>query len=78
MANMYYRDKGCEFATSCQSCPFPICVYECVGGKRGWLNKLRNKEIIKSFTNENKTTKELAQIYAISQRSVRRILKPVL
>lgn len=28
ISSEYYRDKGCEFAPSCLSCPFAVCVYE--------------------------------------------------
>jgi len=71
----HYQDQGCELAGSCLNCPFAICVYEESGGKQRWLKRLRAREMTRLFTEEGKEVKELAQIFAVSQRTVQRALK---
>lgn len=70
----HYRDEGCEFAASCLGCPYPNCVYEQSGGKRRWLKKMRDKEILQSFAREGRRIKELAQEFGVSQRTIQRAL----
>lgn len=74
----HYQDQGCELAASCLSCPFASCVYEESGGKQRWLKRLRAREMSRLFTEERKEVKELAQIFAVSQRTVQRALKATL
>ena len=71
----HYRDEGCEFADSCLSCPFSQCVYEQPGGRQRWLKKLRNREIVRLFSNEGKGVKELALEFGVSERTIQRALK---
>jgi len=75
---MRYRDEGCEFADSCLNCPFPRCVYELPGGRQYWLKKRRDKEMVRLFTIESKTVRELALMFSVSQRTVQRALKKTL
>jgi len=68
------RDTGCEFAPSCLNCPFEICVDEYPGGKAAWLKKERDG-YIKKFYREGKTTKDLAVMFGVSERTIQRVLK---
>ena len=70
-----YQDGGCEFASSCLNCPFPKCIYDEPGGRQSWLKGLRDKEVVKLFTTEDKGANELAAMFGVSQRTVQRILK---
>jgi hypothetical protein len=71
----YYQDNGCEFADSCLSCPFPECIYAQPGGKQRWLRGLRDKEVLRLFTTQGKTTKDLALMFGVSRRTIQRTLK---
>ncbi len=78
----HYRDEGCEVATACSGhqsrcaeCPFPSCIYEEAGGKRRWLKKTRDREMLRQFTAEGKGIKELALAFKVSRRTVQRVLK---
>lgn len=70
-----YQDRGCELADSCLDCPLVKCIYDQPGGKQHWLKQMRNKEIVRLFTTEGKTVKELALMFSVSQRTVQRALK---
>lgn len=70
-----YHDEGCEFAQSCLNCPLPVCVYDEPGGKRKLLRKRRAAEMARLFTNDGKNTRELAQLFGVSSRTVQRALK---
>jgi hypothetical protein len=69
-----YRDEGCELAASCLDCPFPECIYDSHWGSKKRRNALRDQEIVRLFTVKKKTQTEIAKIYRISLRSIRRIL----
>jgi len=71
----HYQDKGCEFANSCLNCPLPQCIYEQPRGRQRWLKRLREREMIRLFTNEGKKVKELAAMFGVSQRTIQRALK---
>ena len=71
----YYPDEGCEFAHSCLNCPFPRCIYDEPGGKQHFVKDLRNKEIIRLYT-DGKEIEELAIIFGISQRHFQLLLRP--
>ncbi|MFQ6122767.1 MAG: hypothetical protein ACE5LA_06910 [Dehalococcoidales bacterium] len=71
----HYRDEGCDLADSCLDCPFPQCIYEQPRGRQRWLKKLRDKEIARLFNSEGKGVKELASMFAVSQRTVQRALR---
>ena len=70
-----YTDDGCEFAGSCLGCSLPRCIYDLPGGKQRWLKELRDKEVVRQFSNEGEEVKALAATFGISQRTVQRILK---
>jgi hypothetical protein len=73
-----YKDQGCDLANSCLKCPFPQCVYEQPRGRQRWLKKVRDREITRMFTSEEKGVKELALIFDVSSRTVQRALKNTL
>jgi AraC-like DNA-binding protein len=70
-----YHDEGCEFAESCLNCHLPVCVYDEPGGKQKLKKKRRASDMARLFTQEGKSIKELAQIFAVSIRTVQRALK---
>ncbi len=72
-----YRDDGCEFAKSCLDCPFPKCIYDQPGGRQRWLKRLRDRDMVRLFSTEDKEVKELALHFGVSQRTVQRALKRV-
>ena len=73
-----YRDDGCDLADSCLNCPFSDCIYELPGGRQHWLKRQREHEMTRLFTTENKTVRELAAVFGVSQRTVQRALKKTL
>ncbi len=70
----HYRDEGCDFASSCLDCPFSRCIYDEPGGKQHFVKELRNKEILRLYI-QGRQIKELATMFAISQRTIHRALK---
>ncbi len=70
-----FHDEGCEFAHSCLNCPLPVCIYDEAGGKHRLLKKRRAAEMAQLYAKEGKSIGELAQIYKVSSRTVRRVLK---
>ena len=73
----HYQDNGCEFADSCLNCPFLKCIYDEPGGKRHYIKRRRDKEILGLFTTGGKGIRELATMFGVSQRTVQRALKRV-
>jgi len=70
----HYKDEGCDLASSCLNCPFAQCVYEQPGGRKRWLKRMRNREMVRLFTREGKEIKELALMFGVSTRTVQRAL----
>ncbi|UCD09298.1 MAG: helix-turn-helix domain-containing protein [Dehalococcoidales bacterium] len=70
-----YKDEGCDLANSCLNCPYEECVYVKPGGKRHWMKNERSIEMIRLHTEEEKTVKEIANMYGVSKRTVQRALK---
>ena len=66
----HYQDNGCEFADSCLDCPFPDCLYAEPGGKQRWLKTLRDKAVLRLFTDQGKTVKDLALMFGVSRRTI--------
>ena len=58
----HYKDEGCELAAYCLNCPFPQCIYDEPRGRQRLLKSLRNREIARLFSDENKEVKELASM----------------
>ena len=74
----HYHDEGCEFADSCLNCPLPMCVCDEPRGRQRLLKRQRAGEMARLFAEEGKGTKELAQVFGVSQRTVQRTLKDAL
>jgi hypothetical protein len=70
-----YPDEGCEFSESCLNCHLPMCVFEEVGGRRRLLQDRRAEEMARLAVAEAKGTRELAELYGVSQRTVQRALR---
>ena len=70
-----YRDEGCDLAGSCLSCPFKRCVYDEPGGKHRMLKRVRDREIAEVFNAQRRGIGELAGMFGVSTRTVRRALK---
>lgn len=70
-----YRDDGCELAPSCLNCPFASCLYDQPGGRQRFTRKLRDREILRLFSEGKHGVAELAVIFAVSSRTVQRALR---
>jgi hypothetical protein len=68
-----YQDEGCEYARSCLDCPFLKCLYDEPRGKQRWLKVLREKEINRLYKT-GRNIKEIAEIFDVSARTVKRAL----
>jgi hypothetical protein len=68
-----YQDEGCEYAESCLDCPFIKCLYDEPRGRQRWLKDLRKKEINRLYKT-GRNIKEIAAIFDISARTVKRAL----
>ena len=70
-----YRDEGCEISPSCLRCPLPQCKYD----EPGWLQKQkrmeRDSEVVAVLLREGLSVQEAASRFALSQRTIFRILK---
>jgi hypothetical protein len=69
----HYRDEGCELADSCLRCPFTKCEQEEGGGRQRGRKKARDQEVVR-LAGEGKSTRELAQIFGVSTRTIQRTL----
>lgn len=66
--------EGCDLFGSCLECRFARCVHEEPFGKRSWLKRLRSRKVSRLYA-QGKRVKELALMFGVSQRTVRRDLK---
>jgi len=71
---LHYRDEGCEFDESCLNCRLPLCIHDEARGKQHWLTNQRDGRIIKLYA-QGRNMKELAAIFGVSVRTVRRALQ---
>ena len=71
-----YEDGGCELFPSCLNCPFSKCIKEEPWGKEKFL-KLKRAERMVELKREGKSMEEIAGIFGVSIRTVRRWLKAV-
>ena len=69
-----YHDDGCELSSSCLRCALHQCKYD----DPGWLQRERrahrDNQVLQVRRREGATVVELARRFAISQRTVHRIL----
>lgn len=70
-----YRDDGCEVSPSCLRCPLPQCKYD----NPGWIQRHRrmerDREVATAVLEEGISVSEAASRFALSQRTIFRILK---
>jgi hypothetical protein len=71
--HLEYRDTGCTLAPSCLRCPLARCRYDEPGGARKLLQGSRD-EVVRQRRAEGVAIDALARDFAISRRSVFRIL----
>lgn len=70
-----YRDDGCEVAPRCLQCPLPQCKYDDPGWLQRQQRQRRDSEVLAVRVKERLTVPQLARRFAVSQRTVFRILK---
>tara|TARA_R110000787_G_scaffold247793_1_gene353328 strand:- start:462 stop:779 length:318 start_codon:yes stop_codon:yes gene_type:complete len=70
-----YRDKGCDMAPSCLSCPFVSCRHD-ISAEKVRENKVqqRNYEIRRLRTRDGVTVKVLAEQFGLVPTTVTRIV----
>jgi hypothetical protein len=69
-----YRDDGCEAAPRCLHCPLARCKYDDPGGLQREQRERRDSEVLLVYASERLTVPQLARRFAVSQRTVFRIL----
>jgi len=68
-----YRDEGCEIFASCLACPLPYCLEERHGGKKRFLKKGRDEQIL-DYHDKGRSTAEIAVVVGVSRRTVQRVI----
>ena len=68
-----YRDGGCDLSPTCLRCPLVRCRYDEPGGARKLLQSTRDL-VVQQRREEGAGVDALAEEFAISRRSVFRIL----
>lgn len=70
-----YRDDGCEVSPRCLNCPLPRCKYDDPGQVQRAQRQRRDQQVVAAHEEERLTVPELARRFAVSQRTVFRILQ---
>ncbi len=70
-----YRDEGCDLSPSCLNCRLPLCRYDLPGGTRRLRTLPRDEEIARLRRCERLPIDALARRFALSRRTVFRILR---
>jgi len=73
MEQFEYKDQGCDLFPSCLHCPLPRCRYD--EQRRQTAKVLRNKEMLHLHEVEGLKIEELAERFAVSKRTVYRIIR---
>lgn len=73
MEQFEYKDQGCDLFPSCLHCPLPRCRYD--EQRRQTAKVLRNKEMLHLHEIEGLKIEELAERFAVSKRTVYRIIR---
>ena len=69
-----YRDEGCEVSPSCLKCPLPQCKYDDPGWIQRQKRKERDSQVVSSLLEDGLSVPEAAARFALSQRTIFRIL----
>ena len=72
-----YRDEGCEVSPSCLNCPLPQCKYDDPGWFRREKENERDQEVMVAVLEDDLSVAEAAARFALSQRTIFRILSRV-
>lgn len=67
------RGDGCDLFPSCLSCLLPHCQYD-LGDRRKLITERRNEEV-RRLSKEGRDSKELAESFGLSKRSMQKILR---
>jgi hypothetical protein len=70
-----WKDKGCELSPSCLNCSLPRCIEEEPRGKQR-LRMLARTSRMAQLEHQGKSTREIARLFHVSQRTVQRALSP--
>ena len=70
-----YRDEGCEISPSCLRCPLPRCKYDEPHFARAQRRRQRDNLVVNARIREGLTVAEVARRFALSHRTVFRILR---
>jgi hypothetical protein len=69
-----YRDEGCEVSPSCLRCPLPQCKYDDPGWFYRQKREERDREVLAALREAGLSVPEVAARFALSQRTIFRIL----
>ena len=72
--NYKYTDEGCDVSPSCLNCKLSFCKYDDKNNNKKYNMIQRNKEII-LMRKQGQSIEEIASLYKLSTRTVRRVLK---
>ena len=70
-----YRDEGCEVSASCLRCPLAQCKYDDPGWFQREKRKEKDREVVLALQENGLSVPEAASRFALSQRTVFRILR---
>ena len=68
-----WKDNGCELFPACLSCPLPQCIEDKPRGKQK-LRMLTRASQMAELRRCGKSTREIAALFKVSQRTVQRVL----
>lgn len=68
-----WQDNGCDVNPACLSCPLPQCIEEEPRGKQK-LRMLHRASHMAQLKHQGKSTREIATLFRVSQRTVQRVL----
>ena len=69
-----YRDEGCAASPTCLNCPLPQCKYDDPLWYRQQIRNKRDQEVRKVQNSEGLTVPQIASRFALSRRTIFRIL----
>lgn len=72
--NTHYADTGCDLYSSCLNCPLEHCRYDQPGGARRLMSRERDQRIVRLARDEQLSVDLIAQRFAVSRRTVFRVL----
>jgi len=70
-----WHDRGCEFFSSCLSCPLPHCIEDEPRGRQR-LKLLNRASQMAQLKRQGKSSAEIAELFHVSKRTVQRALSP--